>query len=286
MRSFLIGALVLGCGWLPYYAADLKLWAVVRAFFEIMAALFMPGLIMTGFLGGNLHNASLTAAFILNAVLYSLCIFGLLSLFNRKRNSAAQIMLLLFFVSGSCLAQGQSGDVGSFHKAQQLFAEKKLPEAERAFAEIVRLHPENVSAEVYLGETLFEQQKFAEAIGPYEKVRSLEKSGIKLTLTHHRILVDQLAMAYGISGRTSDSKILLQESVRSDPQYPLNYYNLACVAADENDKPAVLKNLTLAFQHRDQVLPGENMPDPASDSSFQKYVQDSDFKALVTRLKN
>jgi hypothetical protein len=91
-------------------------------------------------------------------------------------------------------------------------------------------------------------------------------------------------MAYGISGRTSDSKALLQESVRTDPSYPLNYYNLACVSADENDKAGVLKNLSLAFQHKDQVLPGEQMPDPASDPSFKKYAQDADFKALLTRL--
>ncbi|WP_245536468.1 hypothetical protein [Terriglobus saanensis] len=109
---------------------------------------------------------------------------------------------------------------------------------------------------------------------------------MKLTRTQHRILVDQLAMAYGISGHTVDSKALLQEAVRSDPEYPLNYYNLACVAVDENDKPAVLKNLTLAFQHHAQVLLNEHLPDPSSDPSFQKYAQDADFKALVDRLKS
>jgi predicted Zn-dependent protease len=134
---------------------------------------------------------------------------------------------------------------------------------------------------MYLGQTLFKEEKFAAAIVPYEKVRALEKAGTKLTLTQHRILGDQLAMAYGISGRTSDSKALLQESVRTDPTYPLNYYNLACVSADENDKAGVLKNLSLAFQHKDQLLPGEQMPDPASDPSFKKYAQDADFKALL-----
>jgi hypothetical protein len=42
-----------------------------------------------------------------------------------------------------------------------------------------------------------------------------------LTLTQHRILGDQLAMAYGISGHTADSKALLRELARTDPGYPL-----------------------------------------------------------------
>jgi predicted Zn-dependent protease len=133
---------------------------------------------------------------------------------------------------------------------------------------------------------LFREEKYALAVAPYEKVQALERHGMRLTLTQHRILVDQLAMAYGISGRTADSKALLQEGVRSDPDYPLNYYNLACVAADENDKSAVFKNLSLAFQHRDQVLLGEQMPDPAFDSSFKKYAQDADFKAFISHLTN
>jgi len=181
--------------------------------------------------------------------------------------------------------RAQKGNAEVFQNAQGLYAAGKLPEAEKSFTEITRNDPDNVAAQMYLGQTLFGEEKFAAAIVPYEKVRALEKAGTTLTLTQHRILCDQLAMAYGISGRTADSKVLLQESVRTDPAYPLNYYNLACVSADENDKAGVLKNLSLAFQHKDQVLQGEQMPDPASDPSFKKYAQDSDFKELLNRLK-
>jgi predicted Zn-dependent protease len=187
-------------------------------------------------------------------------------------------------ISGAGL-QAQKSDTEAFREAQQLYASGKLADAQKVLAEITRHDPSNIAAQMYLGQTLFREEKFAEAIAPYEKVRTLEKAGTKLTLTQHRVLTDQLAMAYGISGRTADSKTLLEESVRTDPEYPLNYYNLACVAADEGDKPAVLKNLTLAFQHRDRVLPGEQMPDPAVDPSFKKYTEDVDFKALVAGLK-
>ena len=180
------------------------------------------------------------------------------------------------------LAQGPETD--DISNARKLYNSGKWSEAEKSFTSIVRAHPDNIGAQMFLGQVLFIEQKFSAAIAPYERVRGLEKEGTKLTLTQHRILSDQLAMAYGISGRTADSKALLQESVKTDPSYPLNYYNLACVAADEKDKAGVLKNLSLAFQHKDQVLTGEQMPNPASDSSFKKYAADADFKALVARL--
>lgn len=46
----------------------------------------------------------------------------------------------------------------------------------------------------------------------------------------------------------------------------------------------MLANLDLAFQHKDHVLKGEQMPDPRSDSSFQKYVRDEDFVKLMKAL--
>lgn len=210
----------------------------------------------------------------------------LISTRARFKAGAGTLAVVGLLVIGSALASAQRAETDAFQNAKHLYQAGHLAEAERGFRELVSHDPSNVIAQMYLGQTLFREQKFSDAIAPYEKVRDLEKAGAKLTLTQHRILGDQLAMAYGISGRTADSKALLKELVRTDPAYPLNYYNLACVAADENDKPAVLKNLAVAFQHRAQILPGEQMPDPAADPSFKKYSQDADFKALVARLKN
>lgn len=203
---------------------------------------------------------------------------------RRRARSTAPAIAALLAIS-SALACGQGSETDAFQNAKRLYQTGHLKEAERGFRELVSYDPSDVSAQMYLGQTLFREEKFSDAIAPYEKARDLEKSGAEMTLAQRRILGDQLAMAYGISGRSAEAKVLLQESVRADPEYPLNYYNLACVSADENDKAGVLKNLSLAFQHRDQVLPGEKMPDPASDPSFNKYAEDADFKALLARLK-
>ena len=251
---------------------------------RLLVILLFPGMISAMALSQNVHTWHLQVAALMNAVLYF--VVGWFALRIATRGASVKGALVLAAIAmGSSVSHAQKTEVEMFESAQRSYISGNWDQAEKGFRDITRSQPNNVPAQMYLGQTLFHQQKYPDAVAPYEKVRSLEKGGVKLTLTQHRILVDQLAMAYGISGRTADSKALLQEGVRSDPDYPLNYYNLACVSADENDKLAVLKNLTLAFQHRRQVLPGEQMPDPASDPSFQKYAQDADFKALVGRLK-
>ena len=93
--------------------------------------------------------------------------------------------------------------------------------------------------------------------------------------------VDQLVMSYGMGGQIKKAHELLDSAVRQDPDYTLNYYNLACAFAEDGDKSKVLANLDLAFRWKANVLKGEQMPDPRSDSSFQKYVRDPDFVSLM-----
>jgi len=169
-------------------------------------------------------------------------------------------------------------------RALQEFREGRYSDAERDFREIAKADPSNVYAQVYLGQALFKQEKYPDSVGPFEKARSLERAGTKLSSDQHRIVVDQLVMAYGISGQLRKVHELLDEATAQDPDYPLNYYNLACAFAEEGNKGKALANLAIAFQHKDQVLKGEQMPDPRSDSSFQKYVRDDDFLKLMKSL--
>jgi hypothetical protein len=91
-------------------------------------------------------------------------------------------------------------------------------------------------------------------------------------------------IAYGISGNLKKVHTLLEDAIRQDPDYPLNYYNWACAFAEEGDKDKMLTNLSTAFQHKEHVLKGEQMPDPRSDDSFQKYVHDDEFVKLMKQL--
>jgi len=169
-------------------------------------------------------------------------------------------------------------------QARQEYTAGRFSDAERDFRELTRRDPSNFEGQLFLGQSLFRQEKYAESVVPYEKARQLERNGHKLNSDQHRILVDQLAMAYGISGDLKKARALLEDAVQQDPEYPLNYYNLACAFAEEDQKGKVLANLSLAFQHKDNVLKGEKMPDPRTDSSFQKYVRDDDFIKLMKKL--
>jgi predicted Zn-dependent protease len=277
-----IGCLTFAAGPIGWASAN----PIIAAAQWALLILIMPGIIGGGAVSGSVHTVFLGVGAVINALLHFGLCWVLFPLFSRFKRRVRVVTVVAVFSLSAIFLRAQQSEADSFQKATQFYRSGRLAEAERSFRDIVRRDPTNVAALMHLGQTLFREEKTAEAIAPYERVRALEKEGTKLTLTQHRILGDQLAMAYGISGRTADSKELLQDLVRTDPEYPLNYYNLACVAADVNDKPDVLKSLGLAFQHKDQMLQDEEMPDPASDPSFEKYAQDADFKALLARLKS
>ena len=183
-----------------------------------------------------------------------------------------------------CLAQ----DLGTYNslaeRARREFKEGKFGAAERDFRELVKRTPTDLYAQTYLGHALFRQQKFVEAVTPYETAYGLERRGTRLAAEDHRVLVDQLVMSYGISGQFTKARALLKIAIREDPDYPLNYYNLACAYAEEGDKARLLTNLQLAFDRKANILKGEQMPDPRADSSFERFFRDSDFMALMQKL--
>ena len=177
-----------------------------------------------------------------------------------------------------------AGRTALLDRATQEFRAKDFAAAQRDFRQLTTSDPSNLFAHAYLGHALFRQQKFPEAIGPYEKARELEQAGKKLSEADHRVVVDQLVMSYGIGGQVSKAQKLVADAIREDPGYPLNYYMRACLFAEAGDKSKALENLDLAFQRKANVLKGEQMPDPRADSSFQKYVRDADFVSLMKKL--
>lgn len=183
-----------------------------------------------------------------------------------------------------CSGQSTEKQDSLAERALQEYESGQYAAAERDCRQIVKQNPSNILAQVYLGQSLYMQNKYAQSIGPFEKARELEAGGMKLNPDQHRILVDQLVIAYGISGNLKKVHTLLDEAVRQDPDYPLNYYNLACAFAGEDDKPKMLANLALAFQHKDHLIKGEKMPDPRTDDSFKSYVHDADFVNLMKQI--
>ena len=195
------------------------------------------------------------------------------------------LVLFLFIFSPSSFAQISSESTDALlQRAAQEYAARKFADAERDFRQVTKRDSSNVEGQMYLGHTLFRQEKYAESVVPYEKAYDLENHGTKLNIEQHRILIDQLAISYGITGDQQKAESLLERAVRDDPEYPLNYYNLACLYAEKGEKGKVLTNLDLAFQRKEHMLKGEQLPDPRKDTSFQGLLEDQDFIRLMSKL--
>ncbi len=136
------------------------------------------------------------------------------------------------------------------------------------------------------GSAYFLRDDFKKAIGPYQKALDLEKVKRTLNKSLWRVLVDNLGMAYGISGDLKSAKQTFEYGISKDPDYPMFYYNMACTYGEMDNMEKAIEYLKLAFERRENMIPGEKMPDPANDSSFARFIDDEKFKAALKELKN
>lgn len=136
------------------------------------------------------------------------------------------------------------------------------------------------------GSRLYLANDFQKAIGPYQLALNLEKKDAQLDQTTWRVLVDNLGMAYGITGNLDQAEATLNYGVSKDPKFPMFYYNLACVSAERDNLDSTMGFLREAFSHRADAIAGEGMPDPRHDDSFQKFMADERFRKFADSLMN
>jgi tetratricopeptide (TPR) repeat protein len=145
--------------------------------------------------------------------------------------------------------------------------------------------PPNSRELLDMGNALYRQNKYAQAIPPYQKAFELEKAEPQLDRTLWRVLIDNLGMAYGMTGRLKEAKSTFQEGIQADPTYPMFHYNLACTFAEMNDLDHTMQSLAIAFRHRKNKNPGDKgMPDPRRNLSFQRFMKNETFRNLVNDL--
>ena len=130
----------------------------------------------------------------------------------------------------------------------------------------------------------YEKGDYAAAIPGYARALEMEKSNRALDRTLWYILVDNLGMAYGVTSDLQRAIETFQYGLSQDPKYPLFYYNLACAYAELGDVDGAIANLEKAFEHKANLLSGEQMPDPRKDSSFTGLLKDDKFRRAVDSL--
>jgi tetratricopeptide (TPR) repeat protein len=153
--------------------------------------------------------------------------------------------------------------------------------ADRSSAAAVASRPSETRELMETGSRYFLQQRYKEAIVPYQQALDLEKKSRNLPKEMWRALVDNLGMAYGITGDLANAEITFRYGLSEDPTYPMFFYNMACVYAERNDLDNTLEYLKKAFSYKANMIPGERMPDPQSDDSFQRFRANPRFRALM-----
>jgi len=136
------------------------------------------------------------------------------------------------------------------------------------------------------GGRYFIQGHYKEAIAPYQQALDLERKNRELDRNLWRVLVDNLGMAYGITGDLANAEATFRYGLAEEPTYPMFYYNMACVYGERNDLEHTLDYLKKAFSYKANVIPGEKMPDPLSDDSFRRFRDEPKFRALVASLNS
>jgi tetratricopeptide (TPR) repeat protein len=134
------------------------------------------------------------------------------------------------------------------------------------------------------GSRYYIKGQLPEAISAYQKALDIEKSMPMLDKTYRRVLIDNLGMAYGMTGNLVSAEATLSYGVSIDPDYPLFYYNLACAAGEKGNAQDAEKFLKLAYGRRKNMIEGETFPDARTDDSFQKLMQQDEFRQFANSL--
>jgi hypothetical protein len=135
------------------------------------------------------------------------------------------------------------------------------------------------------GSKFFIQQNYPEAANWYQRSLDLEKQKRVLSKDLFRVLVDNLGMSYGISGNLTQAKVTFDYGLTQDPEYPMFFYNLACMYGEMDKMNDALAELRLAYKYKANTIAGEKLPDPLQDDSFRHFVDKQDFVNTVHEMQ-
>ena len=136
-----------------------------------------------------------------------------------------------------------------------------------------------------LGSKFYLQRDYSKAEDAYLKALDLNRQKRTLSKDYFRVLVDNLGMSYGISGKLQQAQATFVFGLTQDPEYPMFYYNLACTYGEMDKMNDALTQLRLFYKYRANMIAGETLPDPLKDDSFRKFVPKEEFVKAVREMQ-
>jgi hypothetical protein len=185
------------------------------------------------------------------------------------------------------LGYATSGDLGiDFHISKSSYSpsDDKFFDSLISGLHFIQDYKPDSATEFGYGSIYYLHQDWTKAALHYERSLQLERQKRALSQTQWNVMVDNLGMAYGMSGELPKAKATFEYGAQESPTYPMFRYNLACADAETGDLDGALDQLKLAFQYKLNSNPGEGVPDPAKDDSFKRYLNDPRFSKLTKEL--
>jgi tetratricopeptide (TPR) repeat protein len=145
--------------------------------------------------------------------------------------------------------------------------------------------PSEVQTYFSEGSKYYLQQNYSEAAALYEKALTLEKQRRTLSQNYFRVLVDNLGMSYGISGKLPQAKATFEYGISQESEYPMFYYNMACTYGEMGKMNDAIAQLRLFYKYKANMIPGESLPDPMQDDSFRYFVDNKSFVDAVREMQ-
>lgn len=144
-----------------------------------------------------------------------------------------------------------SGDLGlDFHISKDSYSptDDKFFDSLISGLHFIRDYKPDSATQFGYGSIYYLHQNWTKAALHYERSLQLERQKRALSQTQWNVLVDNLGMAYGMSGELPKAKATFEYGAQENPTYPMFRYNLACADAEMGDLDGALDQLKLAFQ--------------------------------------
>jgi tetratricopeptide (TPR) repeat protein len=206
---------------------------------------------------------------------------------QRPVRGSLVLALVVFLAVCSVRPLGAQQDA-AMRDALAAYRKRDLPTAERLFRQIVTREPANRVARFSLGNALFYQQKYQPAIDVYaplldEELKDPQLAKLLEDPEAPLVLIDNLAMAYGISGQYETCLATLDKGIASAPDYPHFHFTRACTYAEMGGREdEALAATEQALRTAMKTLSLEDMVQRVrKDDSLKKLTRQGDLTRLL-----
>jgi Tfp pilus assembly protein PilF len=170
------------------------------------------------------------------------------------------------------------------HRADLEFRRHNFGGAEKLLRDAIKEDPDYIDAHDMLATLLSGTQRYSQAAQEYGRVLELDAKQNKLSDEHKRQVIDGQAAAYAQGGDLQRAKSIYLDALKTDPDYAMYNYNLACVYAELHDLDSAIPYLKKSWQKRANLPSDVKYPDPRKDNSFRPYLNDSKFQEAVRNM--